>query len=143
MQRILGLTALALAIGAPVLAQRNQESTVRSPEVRPDGTVLFRLQAPKATAATVTGDFLPKPLPMEKDAEGVWTATAGPLEPAIYGYAFNVNGVKMPDPRNNMRQAGVNGVSSLVEVPGSAPMFYDAKPCPTVRFTCIGTTRNR
>jgi enterochelin esterase family protein len=67
---------------------------------------------------------------MEKDAEGVWTATAGPLEPAIYGYAFNVNGVKMADPRNNMRQAGVNGVSSLVEVPGSAPMFYDAKPVP-------------
>jgi enterochelin esterase-like enzyme len=36
----------------------------------------------------------------------------------------------MADPRNNRLQSGVNSVSSLVEVPGSSPMFYDAKPVP-------------
>jgi enterochelin esterase-like enzyme len=129
-QRILSLTAAALALAAPLLAQRRQTPRVRSAEVQPDRTVVFRLQAPKATEVAVTGDFLPRPLPLEKDAQGIWTVTSAPLDPAIYGYSFVVDGVRIADPNSGRLQAGVNGVSSLVEVPGTAPMFYDARPGP-------------
>ena len=44
--------------------------------------------------------------------------------------AFVVDGVRIADPKSGRLQAGVNGVSSMVEVPGAAPMFYDAKPVP-------------
>ena len=44
------------------------------------------------------------------------------------------------DPRNE--KVKYNGqpstISSLLEVPGSGPMFYDAKPCPTAPSTSAG-----
>ena len=128
--RILSLAAAALAMCAPLLAQRRQAPLLRSAEVRADGAIVFRLEAPKATDVGVTGDFLARPLPMQKDEQGLWTATTDPLDPAIYGYSFLVDGVRIADPKSGRLQAGVNGVSSLVEVPGAAPMFYDAKSVP-------------
>ena len=73
---------------------------------------------------------MPRPLPLQKDEQGLWSATTGPLDPAIYGYSFVVDGVRVADPNSGRLHAGVNGVSSMVEVPGVAPMFYDAKPVP-------------
>jgi enterochelin esterase family protein len=113
-QRILGLCVAALATGAPLLAQGRRAPPLRSVEVRADGVVEFRLQAPKATEVAVTGDFLARPLQMQKDDHGLWTATAGPLDAAIYGYGFTVDGVRIADPNSGRLQAGVNHVSSLL-----------------------------
>jgi enterochelin esterase-like enzyme len=52
------------------------------------------------------------------------------LDPAIYGYAFTADGVRIADPNSGRLHPGVNHVSSLFEVPGSSPMFYDARPVP-------------
>src|ERR1700722_8540567 len=60
-----------------------------SPEVRPDRTIVFRLKAPEASRVTLS--FLGSK-PMSKDDSGVWTATAGPVEPEIYQYNFVVDG---------------------------------------------------
>jgi 1,4-alpha-glucan branching enzyme len=38
--------------------------------------------------------------PMTKDADGVWTVTAGPLAPNGYLYTFNIDGVTVADPIN-------------------------------------------
>ena len=69
---------------------------------------------------------------MTKDDKGVWSVTLGPFEPDIYEYEFTVDGVTIIDPRNE--KVKYNGrpstISSLLEVPGSGPMFYDAKPVP-------------
>jgi enterochelin esterase-like enzyme len=123
--RFLAGAALACSL---LVAQRSRAPQIRSAEVQADRTITFRLQAPKAVEVAVTGDFLPRPLPMQKDDKGLWTATTGPLDPAIYGYAFTIDGVRVADPGSGLLQAGVRGVSSLVEVPGPMPMFYDAKP---------------
>jgi enterochelin esterase-like enzyme len=141
------LAAVLLALGAIVpglVAQQPPAAgrgaapapppAVRSPEVHPDGRVTFRLRAPKATEVTVTGEFIigAKPQPMTKDAQGVWSVTLGPFEPENYEYDFSVDGVQTIDPRNpyvkyNRAPAAI---SSLVDIRGASPRFFDVKPVP-------------
>lgn len=85
-----------------------------SPEVKEDGTVTFRLFAPKAIKVQLTGDFLPKekvdsPMgPVERDGiidlkegeGGIWTYTTGSLSPELYSYKFIVDGMNLLDPSN-------------------------------------------
>jgi enterochelin esterase-like enzyme len=128
------LAALLFPI-AVTLAAQGPSMTVRSPEVHADRTVTFRLRAPQATLVELTGEVLQgkRPQPMNKGSDGVWSLTVGPLPPEIWIYNFRVQGVDLPDPSNISlmpRAAGAAAVSSLVEVPGDRPMFYDARPVP-------------
>ena len=77
-----------------------------SPEVATDGKVTFRLRAPNAKEVYVTG-ILPGNGPeggrleLQKNDQGVWSATTEPMQPGIYQYAFNVDGLRISDPGNN------------------------------------------
>jgi len=76
----------ALAATVEIAAQAPQPR-VASPELHPDRTITFRFRAPKAGEVTLQfseGD--PKPRPMTKGDDGVWSATVGPVEPEIYTY---------------------------------------------------------
>jgi len=96
-------------------------------EVRPDATVMFRLRAPEATAVQVTGDF-GDATPMTKGQDGFWTAAVGPLRPAIYNYAFTVNGVRTLDPANPWTgTADRTPGASQFEVKAAAPATYDVQ----------------
>lgn len=126
------MPALALVAGM-LMAQ--PPAPVRSPEVRPDRTVTFRLRAPKADQVELVGEVLQGkgPQAMTKGDDGVWSITIGPVPPEIWIYNFRVQGVDLPDPSNiNLmpRAAGGAAVSSFVEVPGQGPGFYDARPVP-------------
>jgi enterochelin esterase family protein len=110
--------------------QRAEQPRVVSPEVHPDRTVTFRLRAPNAKEVAVSGDFAPKQAPMTLGSDGVWSVTAGPLEPDLYGYSFRVDGTSLNDPHNATIKAGVNGTQSLLAVPGDAPMPYDETDVP-------------
>jgi enterochelin esterase family protein len=104
-----------------------------SPQVNSDRTVTLRLLAPKATDVTVTGEILngAQPKAMTKGDDGVWAATLGPLPPDVYTYAFNVDGVSTPDPRNPwVKLVSGTGLTVQVEVPGDGPQYYDVKPVP-------------
>ena len=35
-----------------------------------------------------------KPAPMQKDDQGVWSLSTDPLEPDIYAYSFQVDGLR-------------------------------------------------
>lgn len=95
-----------------------------SPEVAPDGRVTFRLRAPNAKEVYVTGVVQGSGtgggrLEMQKNDQGVWTATTEPMQPGIYQYAFNVDGMRITDPGNNRFQTGFNSAnSSRLQVPG-------------------------
>ncbi|MBI4910644.1 MAG: esterase [Acidobacteria bacterium] len=93
-----------------------------SPEVAPDGSVTFRLRAPNAKEVYVTGVNANAPegrLDMQKNEQGIWTATTGPMKPGIYQYTFNVDGMRTTDPGNNRFQTGFNSArSSRLHVPG-------------------------
>ena len=52
------------------------------PEVAQDRLVTFRLRAPEAKAVTVSGDF-GNDVEMRRSADGVWSATVGPLDPEM------------------------------------------------------------
>lgn len=96
--------------------------TLVSPEVAPDGKVTVRIYAPRASEVLVAGDWLqPPPLPLVKDAKGMWSATIGPLAPDYYLYWFRVDGVMTPDPKNR---------EHLVFVPGAATEFMQNKDVP-------------
>ena len=114
---------------------------VVSPEVAPDGRVTFRLRAPNAREVYVSGIGQPAAPPaaapaaaappapggfggarldMQKNEQGVWTATTPePMKPGIYQYTFSVDGLRIPDPGNNKFQTGFGSASSSrLVVPG-------------------------
>src|SRR5690242_9991087 len=109
-------TLIFLAATLPLLAQLQP---IQSPEVHADRTVTFRFRAPNAKAVSLDVEGA-KDMPMQKDEQGVWSATAGPLEPDYYGYSFSVDGVGLHDPSNPEIKPNFLYVSSEVHVPGPA-----------------------
>jgi enterochelin esterase-like enzyme len=103
-----------------------------SPQIAADGTVTFRYADPNATKITVSGELYGQTATLTKGDNGVWSATIGPLPPDIYAYSFNVDGVTALDPRNPDTKYGYGGfgATSVFEVPGDGPQFYDTKPVP-------------
>lgn len=103
-----------------------------SPEIRPDRKVTFRYYAPSARQVELKGDMDGRTHAMAKDANGLWSATLGPLAPDIYTYSFSVDGIVSLDAKNaNTKfQYGNFGAVSMFEVPGDGLRFYDAKPVP-------------
>jgi enterochelin esterase-like enzyme len=145
-------TAGAPAPGPQAGGGRGQQGPqVVSPVVNPDKTVTVRLLAPKATEVLVTGELLngAQPKPMTKGDDGIWTATLPAVPADVYTYAFNVDGVNTPDPRNPwVKLVSNTGLASQVEVPGDGPQFWDSKPVPhgtlhiiTYESKAIGATR--
>ena len=101
-----------------------------SPVIHSDRSVSFRLDAPQASDVRLTGHVIgpnahwlskDRSLPMTKGTDGVWSITLGPLPPDIYDYGYLVDGVTASDPGNRL---------NLVEIPGDAPAYYDARPVP-------------
>src|SRR4051812_10295494 len=103
---------------------------VRSPEIAPDRTVTFRLRAPAATEVTVAGEFMKGAKPLQKSTDGIWSITVGPLDPEIYNYNFTIDGVKTIDPGNPNVKTGStpSTISSILEIAGATPTFYDPQP---------------
>jgi enterochelin esterase-like enzyme len=101
---------------------------VVSPEIKPDRSVTFRLQAPKATEVFVAGEWGGGRKAMTKDDKGVWTVTVGPVEPNLYSYSFVVDGMTLADPRNSRLKIERGGYRNLVEVPGNRAQ--DLRPVP-------------
>ena len=144
--RIFMMAACSIALTSQLLAQAPQAPPAarggrggRGPgapappsyEVRPDRTVTFRLRAPDATMVTVSGDFADGPQSMTKGADGTFTATAGPLRPALYNYTFSVNGVRVVDPTNPMVGAGDRSSGpSLFEIKGDKPSPWSIQSVP-------------
>jgi enterochelin esterase-like enzyme len=106
---------------------------LQSPVVNADRTVTFRLHADYASSVTASGDF-GNLIILTKDAQNIWSATTEPLEPAIYFYAFNVDGVQMADP-NNPDNKGIS--ESIVTVPGDPPMPWELRDVPHGHVTQV------
>jgi enterochelin esterase-like enzyme len=131
---LLFLTPLAGIRAQAPPRQPTPNDTLKSPEVRADGRVTFRIYAPKAMEVTVGGDWIPQGLGaggrLAKDEQGVWEITVGPLPPDFYSYSFTVDGVRTLDPKNATIKQGVASLDNMVFVPGEAAAFQDAKTVP-------------
>ena len=121
--------------------QKNKENiipfsaNVISPEVNDDHTVIFRLKAPDVHKVTLTGSMFVgadarKEVSFVKDETGLWTCKIGPLDPNIYLYYFNIDGVKVVDPNNGYAGFAAMPPFSILWVHGDGPAFYDDKNVP-------------
>ena len=100
-----------------------------SPDVHADGRVTFRLRAPQAREVLLQCEGVPD-APMQRDAQGVWSATTAPLAPDIYDYSFRVDGLRAIDPANPFIQDNLLDLGSLVHVPGPADLPWEINAVP-------------
>ena len=100
-----------------------------SPEVHPDRSVTFRLRAPNAKEVKVSGEGAMGEAALTNN-QGVWSATIGPLEPDIYGYSMNVDGLTIVDPGNPWVKPMRAARTSVVLVPGEPPRPWEIQPVP-------------
>ena len=107
-------------------------AVVASPVVEADRRVTFRVRAPKAQSVSLAGDFLEGAAALKKADDGLWSVTVGPLEPDIYYYNFVVDDVRTLDPGNSQAKIGftTNTITSVLEVRGDKPAFYDITDVP-------------
>lgn len=97
---------------------------VFSPDVHKDGSITFRLKAPKAKQVFLNlGEWDVVPQAMSKDKEGVWSVTTKPIQSGIYQYTFTVDGIQMLDMCNPKVKAGTSVYGSIVEVHGGKARF--------------------
>ena len=94
---------------------------------------------PRPQRSTLALDGVAKPIPMEKDATGVWTVTTQPLAPEIYGYHFEADGDRRLDPANPHFTINLVNVSNLITVPGDTPQPGRTPTSPTARCTTTST----
>jgi enterochelin esterase family protein len=128
---VIGAAVDHRAAAQPPRREPTPNDTLVSPEVHPDRRVTFRIYAPKASEVTVRGDWMDGPaVKLAKDDRGVWSATAGPLAPDFYSYAFAVDGVRTLDPKNPAIKQGVASLDNMFFLPGPEADFQDNKPVP-------------
>ena len=112
-------------------------ANVISPEVTDARMVTFRVKAPDARSVALTGGPMllaigkgNTPIPLEKNAEGIWTLTVGPVKPNLYVYRLLIDGVAVVDPNNTFTGVSDQPGYSTVVVHGDGPAYYDAKRVP-------------
>lgn len=109
-------------------------NTLVSPETLPDGRVTFRIYAPKASEVTLDGDWVAQGLgaggPLQKDEQGVWSITVGPLPADFYMYTLTVDGVLTIDPQNREIKQGTSPLKNILFVPGDEARFEETRPVP-------------
>ena len=137
MKKLLSVLA-ALLMMLPIMAQQNvgfRANAVVSPQVNPDKTVTFRLNAPKARTVQVLGDW-EGPVQgmsletMVEGANGLWEVTTKPLPSEMYTYRFIVDGIMMLDPVNPFTRRDVGNVFSIFYVGDGVADYYQVKDVP-------------
>ena len=148
MKRILSVAAAMILVAGSAFAQQSLMGgqTAKSPEINPDGSVTFRLIAPKAKRVQIMGDIIPpvyadmngmrmeRPTNVEMtERNGVWEYTTAPLEPELYSYVFKVDGTTTLDPSNIYMYRDVATWSNILIVSKEK----------ATRETCTMSTRSR
>lgn len=124
------LLAGFLLAAFPVLAQPPAApAPAVSPEVHADRTVTFRLRAPNAQEVLLSREGTQR-VPMQKDAEGIWTYTTAALDPDFYGYSFIVDGVSFVDPSNSLLKPNLLNPTGMFHVPGPSSLPWDMTNVP-------------
>jgi enterochelin esterase family protein len=125
---ILGVVAAAQEKPAQTPPPRPPAMLV-SPDVHPDGSVTFRFRAPNALDVKLAREGT-DPVPMQKDDQGVWSATTQPLPPDYYGYSIIVDGVRSIDPSNQLLKPNLLATENAVHVPGPLSLPWELNDVP-------------
>ena len=117
MKRIISLIIM-LAVAATAAAQQNvgfRQEAVTSPEVNPDGSVTFKVNAPNAEQVAVFGDWAEDKGYglLQKNADGIWEYTTPVLPSEMYTYRIIIDGIPGLDPSNPFTRRDVGNVFSI------------------------------
>jgi enterochelin esterase family protein len=129
MSRLLTLATLLLTVAAAA-QQAPAPLALQSHQVNPDNTITFRYPAPSAKSVQVSVDAYLKPLPMTKDASGVWTLTTPVLPPEIYQYQFIEDGITKLDPFNPDTVHNLVSLGDIVLLPAHPPAPWQLTEIP-------------
>jgi enterochelin esterase family protein len=106
------------------------ERVYNSHQLNPDHSITFRLDAPNAKTVELVSDIAADLLPLTKGSDGLWAVTTSPLPPALYSYAFSVDGVDEPDPRNSLSKPSLILGASMVLIPGTPAKLWEPADLP-------------
>jgi enterochelin esterase-like enzyme len=101
-----------------------------SHQVNRDHSITFRLDAPNAKTLNLVSDITDDLVPLTKGPDGLWAVTTSPLPPALYSYAFSVDGVDQPDPRNSLPKPSLILGASMVLIPGTPAKPWEPADVP-------------
>lgn len=116
-------------------AQQNtsfRQDAVHSPEVHNDGTVTFRVMAPKAKSVTVIGDWEANNgrATMKKSKDGLWEYTTETLPSEMYTYRFDIDNVIGLDPANSFSRRDVGNIFSVFYIGNGVADYYQVHDVP-------------
>lgn len=122
---------------------------VRSAEIAEDRRVTFRIRAPKAEEVYVNGQWPSGRTAMTQDTNGVWSVTVGPVDPGVWEYSLQLDGVSMIDPANPAIKPMREPRTSILHIPGQPPLLHDFREVPhgavhqhTYRSRSLGRLRD-
>lgn len=67
---------------------------------------------------------------MAKNAGDIWSVTVGPIEPGVWEYSFQVDGLTMVDPGNPAIKPMREPRTSILHLPGHPPRLMDFQDVP-------------
>lgn len=108
-------------------------AVLKSAEILPDNSVIFRLFAKNVTSVSVSGDWMPgmgTSVPMVKNDTSLWTLTVGPLKPELYSYTFIIDGIRVLDPNNPLVKRDGTRNENMLLIPGNESDLYLVKDVP-------------
>lgn len=120
---------ITTVLAAGSLLAQPQQQQILSPIVHADRSITFNLRAPNAQKVEVALDS-GKRFPLVKDEKGVWSVKTPSLDPDLYGYTFQVDGVGMIDPLNGDIKSNALNPNSMVLVPGEKPLPWEFTDIP-------------
>ena len=108
-------------------------AAIKSAEILPDNSVIFRLLSKDAGTVAVSGDWMAgfgTSVPMVKNDTNLWSLTVGPLKPELYSYTLLIDGVRVLDSNNPLVKRDGSRNESMFLVPGPASDLYSVKNVP-------------
>lgn len=126
------LMAAALIAASAVNAQQNIHMPVprKSPEVTPEGTVTFHLQAPGAATVKLGGSFAGKTASAITEEDGLYTFRYDSVAPDLYDYWFEVDGTRTLDPSNPYVARDIASLANIFIVPGGKADWFESHDVP-------------
>jgi enterochelin esterase-like enzyme len=101
-----------------------------SPQIQPDGTVIFRLAMPNAARVELHLEGVKDPFPLTKAADGTWSVSVPGLAPQYYSYSFKVDDTDVLDPHNVTLKPSFFSAQNVFLVPGHPPMPWELADVP-------------
>ncbi|EMI56260.1 alpha/beta hydrolase-fold protein [Rhodopirellula sallentina] len=116
----INLSDIRKIVARQTRAAGKEPGTIISPEVHEDRRVTFRFSGLESKSVNVMLNH--RPTPLKRDADGVWKVTTKPMSPGVHEYVFEVDGVRVTDPRNRWLKKWFQ-CASLFEVPSDDPLL--------------------